>query len=105
MGAAAVVPASNTNASAYLGREATVTVYTAELLGILIGPNLAFKSRQKKAMVYTDNQAALKTLKIPRRRSGQDTVKENHKTTCDNLRPWTLRGIPLDPGPPGNGRK
>jgi ribonuclease HI len=75
VGAAAVVPTTDLSASAYLGKETTANVYAAELVGILMGLELGIRSNQTMMVVFTDNQAALKTLQAPKRQSGQFIMK------------------------------
>jgi ribonuclease HI len=75
VGAAAVAPTTSIYTSAYLGKETTSTVYTAELVGILIGLSIAIYTKHPRAIIFTDNQAVLQILEKPGRQSGQDIVK------------------------------
>lgn len=76
VGAAIVAPAVNLQDSAYLGKETAANIYTAELVRILMGLHIAVKSQRHRVMIFTDNQAALKTLWAPRQQSGQFITKE-----------------------------
>jgi len=49
-------------------------MYVAELIGILMAVGIAIKAKRLKAMVFTDNQAAPKTIREPKCQSGQDIV-------------------------------
>ena len=52
---AAVVLTLNMYTSAYLGRETTSIVYAAELVGILMGLEIAMRANMRKIAVFTDN--------------------------------------------------
>lgn len=105
VGAAAVALTLNVHAQAYLGRETTATVYAAELVGMLMGIEIATKSNRGRASIFTDNQAALKALKNPKRPSGQYIIRR----TVDALASADARGlhiklhrIPAEQGIEGN---
>jgi hypothetical protein len=67
VGAAAVAPAIDKHTSAYMGKETTSTVYAAKLVGILIALEIAIVANWPRAVIFTDNQAALITLSKPER--------------------------------------
>jgi len=67
VGIAAAASAFNTQISASLGKETTSTVYAAELLGILMGLDIAIHGKFLKSVICTDNKAAFKTLRKPGR--------------------------------------
>ena len=50
--------------------------YAAELLGILMGLDIATKSDRRHAVIFTDNQAALQALQNPGRPSGQYIIRK-----------------------------
>lgn len=75
-----------------MGREATATVYAAELVGMLMGIEIAIKSTRGRAAIFTDNQAALKALKNPKRPSGQYIIRR----TVDALASANARGVHIE---------
>jgi ribonuclease HI len=92
VGAAAVAPALNAHAQAYLGRQTTATVYAAELVGMLIGVEMATRSNRGRVLIFTDNQAALKALRNPKRPSGQYILRR----TIDVLASATTCGLHIE---------
>jgi len=70
-----VAPALNAHAQACLRRQTTAAVYAAELDGMLMGIELATRSNRGRVLIFTDNQAALKALRNPKRPSGQYILK------------------------------
>jgi len=75
IGAAAVAPSLSVHDQAYLGKVTTASVYVAELTGILMAVGIAMRASRPRAIVFTDNQAALKTIREPKRQSGQYIVR------------------------------
>jgi ribonuclease HI len=55
----------------YPGRASEVTVYAAELRGILSALQIAYKTDHKAVIVFTDNQAAIISVANPDSQSGQ----------------------------------
>jgi hypothetical protein len=72
--AAAVAPATNKLISACIGEETTSTVHAAELLSILMGPDIVIQANFPNIVILTDNQAALKTPRKPGRQFRQHIV-------------------------------
>lgn len=75
IGAAATSPMINYTRKAYMGDSTTSTVYAAELQGIRLALEMALDdwnkgSRREKLIIYTDNQAAIRTVGQPSGRSG-----------------------------------
>ena len=69
-------------AQAYLGKEDTYTVYVAELQGILMALQLIcieaeaeVRRRFRKAIIFTDSQAAIRAVQNPQRQSGQHILR------------------------------
>jgi ribonuclease HI len=92
VGAAAVAPALNAHAQAYLGRQTTATVYAAELVGMLMGVEMATRSNRGRVLIFMDNQAALKALRNPKRPSGQYILRR----TIDVLASATTCGLHIE---------
>lgn len=60
---------------AYMGDSNTSTVFAAELQGIRLALIMALEdwnkgNRRKKLVIYTDNHAAIRTVRNPTRKSG-----------------------------------
>jgi ribonuclease HI len=75
VGAAAVCTTIDKTRSAYMGKDTTSTVYAAELQGISLALQIAQENRNrgnigKKILIYTDNQAAIRSVARPRGQSG-----------------------------------
>ena len=91
----------------YLGKDTEKTVYAAELQGIYLALQILHASPEihnTKAVIFADNQSALKTVRNPGDTSGQyilaallQLMEEVAKTTEIELR-WT----PAHHGIPGN---
>jgi len=88
----AVAPALYAHTQVYLGKETIATVYAAELIGMLMGIELAMKSNRGRAAIFTDNQAALKALKNTNRPSGQYVIKQ----MVDALAAASARGLHVE---------
>ncbi|KAJ3575391.1 hypothetical protein NPX13_g4047 [Xylaria arbuscula] len=74
-GAAAVCPRIRQTRKAYMGRDTVSTVYAGELQGINIALEIAREdlhrgSRRDKAIIYTDNQTAIRSSATPVGKSG-----------------------------------
>jgi len=105
IGAAAVVPRMNIIKQAYMGNEKTSTVYAGELEGIRMALEIASTSVHEGTVIFSDSQAALKSIHSPGCPSGQyilaqivqavDHLKRNGKTV-------ELRWIPAHQGIEGN---
>lgn len=70
----------------YMGKDTVSTVYAAQLQGIVIALQIAKEDRcsgtvRDKAIIYTDNQAAIRTAAKPKGKSGayllQEIVKQH----------------------------
>jgi ribonuclease HI/exonuclease III len=91
----------------YMGKDTEKTVYAAELQGIHLALQILHtprETRTTKAVIFADNQSALKTIRNPGNTSGQyilaallQLMDEVAKTTEIELR-W----IPAHHGIPGN---
>lgn len=80
-GAAAVWPARKQTESAYMGPETTSTVYAAELQGIylalvMLQTDIHQGNRYKHLHIFTDNQAAIRSVVRPEGCSGAYIVKQ-----------------------------
>jgi hypothetical protein len=71
VGASAVTANGLITHRSYLGRASEVTVYAAELRGILSALQIAYKKDYKAFIVFTDNQAAIRSIANPDNQSGQ----------------------------------
>jgi ribonuclease HI len=86
IGAAAVCPTTQQTRCAYMGDENTSTVYAGELQGIslalqIIQEDKAKGHRRSKALIYTDNQAAIRSSANPKGKSGAYLLKDIAKRT------------------------
>lgn len=98
IGAGMVVPGMGITRKAYLGTTGSLTVYAAELRGIVMALEAIQQYSQQRIArarnrwlgrgirIYTDNQAALKALIRPRMASGQIYLRDALKilTWCEN---------------------
>ncbi len=87
VGAASVLPFMNLTIRAYLGEAHLFTVYSGELVGILLAlwtarDHLWLKT---KILIFTDNQASIKAISNPGNQSGQ-SILANIVTAVDALR-------------------
>ncbi len=94
IGAAAVCPTIQQSRSSYLGPEDVSTVYASKLQGISLALDIARRDRaegyrRNKVIIYTDNQAAIRSSAKPKGKSGayllkivsQTTTLQEHKLT------------------------
>jgi ribonuclease HI len=75
IGAAAVCTTTHQTKSAYMGDDTVSTVYAGDLQGIILALQIAQEDRdrgncRKKVLIYTDNQAAIRSAAKPRGTSG-----------------------------------
>jgi ribonuclease HI len=75
IGAAAVCTTTHQTKSAYMGDDTVSTVYAGELQGIILALQMAQEDRDRgnrrtKVLIYTDNQAAIRSTAKPRGTSG-----------------------------------
>jgi ribonuclease HI len=75
VGAAAVCTTTGDTRSSYLGKETKSTVYVAELQGINLALGIAQETNShennwEKIIIYTDNQAAIRSVARPKGKSG-----------------------------------
>jgi ribonuclease HI len=109
IGAAAVIPAMNVQITECIGTESTSTVYTGESCGIKFALKSLIRLQRdrtiKKPVIFSDSQAALKTLRNPRMVSGQEYIRDcvHLLSECTDMGiDVTLRWIPGHEGVPGN---
>jgi ribonuclease HI len=100
-GAAAVCPQRGTHRQAYLGTDREYTVPVAELVGLALALELA-QEAGCEAIIFTDNQGALKTLQNPREASGQHIVRHVLELLNGLIEQVALHWIPAHRGIPGN---
>ncbi|CAG8977852.1 hypothetical protein HYALB_00011658 [Hymenoscyphus albidus] len=111
IGAAAISPVTRCTKMAYMGNSETSTVYAAELQGIKLALQIAVQdqeigNKRNKVVIFTDNQAAIRTLQHPAGRSGAyiaieavaliDKLQKNHGIQVE------IRWIPAHIGIWGN---
>ena len=100
-GAAAVCPQRGTYRQAYLGTDREYTVPVAELVGLALALELA-QEAGCEAVIFTDNQGALQTLRSPREASGQHIVRHVLELLGNLTEQVALHWIPAHRGIPGN---
>jgi len=110
IGAAAVCTTINQTKNAYMGDDSVSTVYAGELQGISLALQLAREDRdrgnaRKKVLIYTDNQAAIRSVARPRGKSGsyllQDITQRIQELRTQGLT-VEIRWIPAHKGIYGN---
>lgn len=111
IGAAATSPMISYTWKAYMGDSTTSIVYAAELQGIRLALKIALDdwnkgSRRKKLIIYTDNQAAIRTVGRPSGRSG-DYITADIVRLIDRLQAHKgvqveVRWVPAYTDVPGN---
>ncbi|PQE11541.1 zinc knuckle protein [Rutstroemia sp. NJR-2017a BBW] len=90
----------------YMGNRETSTVYATELQGIKLALEIADEDAEKgnkrdKLIIFTDNQAAIRTFQTPAGRSewaGQWESEQRRRATYKYPRTY-LQGPPLTPPP------
>ncbi len=87
IGAAATALYTGEERSACLGSSSEYTVYSGELVGLHLALDIVEgQNTIKKAIIYTDNQAAIKTLANPQSKSAQyiiqQIVKQYNRLIC-----------------------
>ncbi|KAH9205425.1 hypothetical protein DL95DRAFT_491113 [Leptodontidium sp. 2 PMI_412] len=70
VGASAVTADGSITHRSYLGQASEVTVYAAELRGILSALEIAYKKDYRAVIVFTDSQAAIRSVANPDSQSG-----------------------------------
>ncbi|KID87351.1 Ribonuclease H-like protein, partial [Metarhizium majus ARSEF 297] len=110
VGAAAVCTTTSQTKSAYMGDDAVSTVYAGELQGISLALQIAQEDRDRgnirnKVLIYTDNQAAIRSVARPRGKAGSYLL-QNITRRAQELREQGLtveiRWIPAHTGIYGN---
>ncbi|RYO78316.1 hypothetical protein DL764_010130 [Monosporascus ibericus] len=110
VGAAAACPALRQSKKTYMGKASVSTVYAAELQGIILALQIAQEDRgrgntREKTILYTDNQAAIRSSAKPKGKPGAYLLKEIARQVQD-LRADGLtveiRWIPAHKGILGN---
>lgn len=110
VGAAAVYPEKGRIRDAYMGTNATLTVYAAELRGINLALTMAKEEVDAGAVqrcinVFADNQAAIRSLTRPEGRSGSYILRqivERIGALQTSGHKVTLRWMPSHKGKDGN---
>lgn len=111
VGAAAVSSLTRSSKTTYMGDSETSTVYAAELQGIKLALQMAVEEAERghqwhKLVIFTDNQAAIRTFQDPRGKSGAYIVTEA-VALIDRLQvelhvPVEIRWVPAHTGIQGN---
>ncbi|PWI64598.1 hypothetical protein PCL_09492 [Purpureocillium lilacinum] len=110
IGAAAVCPTIQQTRSSYMGTEDVSTVYAGELQGISIALDIAQRDRadgfrRNKVIIYTDNQAAIRSSAKPKGKSGAYLLKKivsQAATLQEHNLPIEIRWVPAHTGVQGN---
>lgn len=110
IGAAAVCPTIQQTRSSYMGTEEVSTVYAGELQGISLALDIALRDRaegrrRSKVIIYTDNQAAIRSSAKPKGKSGTYLLKKivaQTTTLQEQNLPIEIRWIPAHTGVQGN---
>ncbi|EED18407.1 conserved hypothetical protein [Talaromyces stipitatus ATCC 10500] len=110
IGTSMVIPAFGKQRTECIGTEGTSTAYAAEVCGIKFALETAHQIadqniRTKKLVIFSDSQAALKTLMNPRMVSGQTYIHDcidSLRKCMDEDTDVVLRWIPGHEGVPGN---
>ena len=111
VGAAAVYPEKRQMRNAYMGTDATSTVYVAELEGINLALTMAdvevdAGASRRRINIFVDNQAAIRSLTRPESRSGAYILKQiaaRVESLQEKGHIVVVRWIPSHEGIEGNG--
>ncbi|KAK6222510.1 zinc finger protein [Colletotrichum tabaci] len=110
IGAAAVCITTYQTRNSYMGSDAISTVYAGELQGIILALEIAEEDRQRgnnrsKVLIYTDNQAAIRSSARPKGKSGsyllQTIAVKTQKLQEQGLK-TEIRWVPAHTGIQGN---
>ncbi|RYC78566.1 hypothetical protein BFJ63_vAg18561 [Fusarium oxysporum f. sp. narcissi] len=110
IGAAAVCTTTQETKSAYMGDDTTSTVYAGELQGISLALQIAQEDRSRgnsrsKVLIYTDNQAAIRSTAKPKGKSGayllRSIAKQIDELQLQGLN-TEIRWVPAHIGIQGN---
>ena len=110
IGAAAVCLTTAETRKSQMGNELTSTVYAAEIEGISLALTIAKDDKLKgnkreKIIIYTDNQAAIRSCHRPKGKSGAyllETVQQQIEELQQNGTRVVIKWIPAHSGIPGN---
>ncbi|XMA13648.1 hypothetical protein WAI453_006439 [Rhynchosporium graminicola] len=111
VGAAAVSPLTRCTKLAYMGDSETSTVYAAELQGIRLALQIADEDTERgnkkdRLIIFTDNQAAIRTFQKPTGRSGAyivaDAIQLIDKLQGERGMRVEIRWVPAHTGIWGN---
>ncbi|KAK4071142.1 hypothetical protein Purlil1_13485 [Purpureocillium lilacinum] len=110
IGAAAVCPTIKQTRGSFMGTENVSTVYAGELQGISLALDIAQQDRvegyrRSKVIIYTDNQAAIRSSAKPKGKSGAYLLKKivaQTTTLQEQSLPIEIRWVPAHTGVQGN---
>nr|XP_036581842.1 zinc knuckle [Colletotrichum truncatum]KAF6790285.1 zinc knuckle [Colletotrichum truncatum] len=110
IGAAAVCHTTRQTRSSYMGDDATSTVYAGELRGIILALEIAEEDKRKgnnrsKILIYTDNQAAIRSSAKPKGKSGSyllKTIADKTQKLQEHGLKTEIRWVPAHTGIQGN---
>lgn len=104
LGAAAIAHSKGTYSQAYLGAKSSPTINAAELMGIWMAIDIAIRTKATEAVIFSDSQAALRTIREIRIKpecygsTFAKTLREIHRTGVS----FQLHWIPAHKGIIGN---
>ncbi|OHE90236.1 zinc knuckle [Colletotrichum orchidophilum] len=110
IGAAAVCATTYQIRNSYMGPDTISTVYAGELQGIILALEIAEEDKQKgnnrsKVLIYTDNQAAIRSSARPKGKSGSyllRTIADKTQKLQEQGLKTEIRWVPAHTGIQGN---